>query len=45
MAEFDQQEDVVFKALVVEAAWVVGTSWALQRNKIIEMVKKGGSYR
>ena len=44
MAEFDQQEDVVFKALVVEAAWVVGTSWALQRNKIIEMAKKGGSY-
>ena len=35
MAELDQEEDVVFKALVVEAAWVVGASWALSENKII----------
>ena len=38
MAEFDQQEDVVFKALVVEAAWVVGASWALGDRKIIGRV-------
>ena len=35
MAELDQEEDVVFKALVVEAAWVVGASWALSENKMI----------
>ena len=32
MAEFDQQVDVVFKALVVEAARVVGAGWALREN-------------
>ena len=35
MAELDEEEDVVFKALVVEAAWVVGASWALGDRKII----------
>ena len=39
MAELDQEEDVVFKALVVEAAWVVGASWALSENKMIGKVK------
>ena len=38
MAELDQEEDVVFKALVVEAARVVGASWALSENKMIGKV-------
>ena len=38
MAELDEKEDVVFKALVVEAAWVVGTSWALSDMKIVGSV-------
>ena len=39
MAELDQEEDVVFEALVVEAAWVVGAGWALSDRRIIERVK------
>ena len=38
MAELDEQEDVVFEALVVEAAGVVGASWALGDRKIIGRV-------
>ena len=34
MAELDQEEDVVFEALVVEAAWVVGAGWALGDRSI-----------
>ena len=33
MAELDEEEDVVFKALVVEAAGVVRASWALNDKK------------
>ena len=40
MAELDEEEDVVFKALVVEAAWVVGASWALGDKKIIGRMKQ-----
>ena len=38
MAELDEEEDVVFEALVVEAAWVVGASWALGDRKLIGRV-------
>ena len=40
MAELDEEEDVVFKALVVEAAWVVGASWALGDKTIIGRMKQ-----
>ena len=33
MAELDEEEDVVFKALIVEAAGVVRASWALNDKK------------
>ena len=38
MAELDEQEDVVFEALVVEAAGVVGASWALGEKKLIGLI-------
>ena len=40
MGELDEEEDVVFEALVVETGGVVRASWALGDEKMIGQVKE-----